>query len=385
MKRRTFITRLTGSAVGCGIGHQYLRHHLGDTAAAQDAIDFVLPDQAIDLVPVPALFYECLEGKQIICRLCPRECCVADQERGYCGVRENQGGKYFTLVHSRLCAVHVDPIEKKPLYHFLPGTTALSLATAGCNMECRFCQNWQISQFRPEQVNATDAPPTSLLRAAREHQVQSIAYTYSEPTVFYEYILDTARLTAPKGIRNVVISNGYISEPPLRQLAPFLAAYKVDLKGFSDQFYRTQCNATCQRVLDTLVLLRRLELWFEIVILIIPTLNDDETTNRLMFKWIVAELGPDIPIHLSRFHPTYKIRNLPRTPVSTLERIYNYAREAGLNYVYLGNTPGHKSESTYCPSCGSCVIERFGYVIGKTKLIAGACESCGFQIPGVWS
>ncbi len=358
---------------------------LGGEAHAQDAIDFVLPEGEKRISLVPALHYEKLEDKRLICRLCPRECRVADQERGYCGVRENRDGDYFTLVHSRVCAVHVDPIEKKPLFHFLPGTTALSLATAGCNMECRFCQNWQISQFRPEQVDSTEATPEGVLRAARHHRAQSIAYTYSEPTVFYEYMLDVARHTSRQGVGNVVISNGYISEAPLLELAPHLAAYKVDLKAFTEKFYREQCSAHLDPVLHTLKVLKRIGLWTEIVVLIIPTLNDDPASNRDMFKWIAGELGPDVPVHLSRFHPTYKIQNIPRTPVSTLERLHAIAQEEGLHYVYLGNVTGHKAESTYCPSCGHRVIERFGYIVNRVDLKQGCCIKCGESIPGIWS
>ena len=370
---------------GCALSGALMPAVRHGGVGAQDAIDFDLPRGDRRLVRVPAHHYDKLAGKKVICRLCPRECRVADQERGYCGVRENIGGEYFTLVHGRIAALNVDPIEKKPFYHVLPGTQALSLATAGCNMECRFCQNWQISQFRPEQVDAISASPEGVLQAAHRRGAHSIAYTYSEPTVFYEYMRDIARIAQPAGIHNLVVSNGYISAAPLQELAPHLSAYKVDLKGFTAAFYREQCSATLEPVLATLKLLRRLKVWTEIVVLIIPTLNDDEASNREMFTYIAAELGPDIPVHLSRFHPTYKIQNLPRTPVATLERLYELARAAGLHFVYLGNVPGHHSESTYCPSCGDRVIERHGYVVGHIDMQAGCCGACGATIPGVWS
>lgn len=377
MQRRTFLAGLAGCAL------------LPDTtprrAGAQDAIDFDLPRGERQIVRVPALHYEKLPGKKVICHLCPRECRVADQERGYCGVRENIDGEYFTLAHGRIAALNVDPIEKKPFFHVLPGTQALSLATAGCNMECRFCQNWQISQFRPEQVDSHPAPPESIFQAARRRGARSVAYTYSEPTIFYEYMLEIARTAQPRGLHNLVVSNGYINAAPLEELAPHLSAYKVDLKAFTASFYREQCSAELEPVLATLRLLKRLALWTEIVILIIPTLNDDTASNREMFTYIATELGPDIPVHLSRFHPTYKIQNLPRTPVATLERLYELARAAGLNFVYLGNVPGHRAESTYCPNCGHCVIERHGYVVGRIDLAAGRCGACDTPIPGVWS
>ncbi len=353
--------------------------------SAQDAIDFALPQGEKRVSHHPALHYEKIDGKKVVCRLCPRECRVADRERGYCGVRENVGGEYYTLVYGRVCAAHVDPIEKKPFFHFLPGTDALSIATAGCNMECRFCQNWEISQFRPEQVPSVDATPEGLLAAAKQYRVPTIAYTYNEPTIFYEFMLDTARYTSARGIHNVVVSNGYIKEEPLRRLAEHLSAYKVDLKAFTASFYKRQCNAELDPVLLTLKNLRSLGLWTEIVVLIIPTLNDDDASNREMFKWIHGELGPAVPVHLTRFHPTYKITNLPRTPISTLERLHEIAKQEGLEFVYIGNAPGHRWESTYCPQCGKKLIERYGYVVTSNHIRNGRCPECGRTIPGVWS
>ncbi len=383
MHRRDFLTRLAAGAAGAaGCG---LLHGLTGRAGAQDAADFGVPGGERVVSPAPALFYDRVGDGRIVCRLCPRECRVADQERGYCGVRENRGGEYFTLVHNRICSANVDPIEKKPFFHFLPGAQALSIATAGCNMECRFCQNWQISQFRPEQVPSSEATPEGLLRAARSSGAQAIAYTYTEPTIFYEFMLAVARCTAPQGIRNVVVSNGYIAEAPLRELAPHLAAYKVDLKAFTDTFYGEQCSGRLEPVLQTLRVLKSIGLWTEIVVLIIPTLNDDDDSNRAMFAWIAAELGPHVPVHLSRFHPTYKIQNLPPTPVETLERLHGLARAAGLHFVYLGNLPGHVAESTYCPGCGRRVVERYGYTIARIDLRNGCCAKCGRPIPGVWS
>ncbi len=378
------MTRLAAGTAGAA-GCAWLGDCAGRPAGAQDAVDFALPEGEKRVSPAPALHYDPIDNLRVICRLCPRECRVADQERGYCGVRENRGGQYVTLVHNRVCTANVDPIEKKPFFHFLPGAQALSVATAGCNMECRFCQNWQISQFRPEQVPSIEATPEGLLRFARQKDAAAIAYTYTEPTVYYELMLAVARHTAPQGIRNVVVSNGYINEAPLRELAPHLAAYKVDLKAFTEGFYRDQCSGRLEPVLRTLKVLKALGLWTEIVVLVIPTLNDDDLSNRAMFDWIVAELGPEIPVHLSRFHPTYKIQNLPRTPIATLERLHALAGKAGLEFVYLGNLPGHAAESTYCPGCGRRVVERFGYVVGRIDLRDGRCSGCGRIIPGVWS
>ncbi|MBM3318365.1 MAG: AmmeMemoRadiSam system radical SAM enzyme [Candidatus Eisenbacteria bacterium] len=377
--------RLLGMLAGCACGTSLAPRLLGGALRAQDAIDFAMPGGEPAVGLAPARFGEPLPGGEILCRLCPRECRIADMARGYCGVRENRRGEFFTLVHGRVCSLHADPIEKKPFFHFLPGTDALSLATPGCNLACRFCQNWQISQFRPEQVPTRAASPEALLRAARDQGAPTLAYTYSEPTIFYEYMRDIAAYTAPRGIRNVVVSNGYIQERPLRELAPHLSAYKVDLKAFTEEFYARQCNAELAPVLATLETLKSIGLWMEIVVLVIPTLNDDEASNQAMFRWIRATLGPEVPLHLTRFHPTYKILNLPRTPVPTLERLHALARAEGLHYVYIGNAPGHPTESTYCPGCGARVIERYGYVIGAIALDAGRCRGCGHPIPGVWS
>jgi pyruvate formate lyase activating enzyme len=381
VERRRFLGTLAGCALGSGVATRLL----GGTLRAQDAIDFELSGDEAGLGVAPAQYAEALPGGRILCRLCPRECRVADQERGYCGVRENRGGAYVTLVHGRVCSLHVDPIEKKPLFHVLPGSQALSLSTAGCNMECRFCQNWQISQFRPEQVPSQPMPVAALDQAARNNHVPVIAYTYSEPTIFYEYMREIATYTAARGIRNVVISNGYIQERPLRDLAPHLAAYKVDLKAFTEDFYARQCSATLSPVLATLRTLKAIGLWTEIVVLVIPTLNDDPTSNRAMFRWIATELGPDVPLHLTRFHPTYKILNLVATPVATLEQLHALAKAEGLHHVYLGNVPGHAAESTYCPRCGARVVERYGFVIGSITLRDGHCAQCGEKIAGVWS
>jgi pyruvate formate lyase activating enzyme len=381
MDRRQFCLTLGRGVAGGAL----LPQLLGGSASAQDVVDFALPQGEKRLGIAPALHYEKIGERKVICRLCPRECRVADAERGFCGTRENRGGEYFTLVHQRLCSLHVDPIEKKPLFHVLPGAQALSLATAGCNMECRFCQNWEISQSRPEQVDSVEATPAMLLEAARRQGARAIAYTYTEPTIFYEYMLEIARHTQAQGIANVVISNGYIQEAPLRELAPHLTAYKVDLKAFTEEFYRDQCSATLAPVLAALATLKEIGLWMEIVVLIIPTLNDDETANRAMFAWIERTLGPDVPVHLTRFHPTYKIRNLPSTPVATLERLHALAAQAGLHYVYLGNVPGHMCESTYCPVCRERVIERHGYLVAAVRLKDGRCPKCAAPIPGVWS
>jgi pyruvate formate lyase activating enzyme len=324
------------------------------------------------------------ENNFVKCRLCPHQCAVSDGQRGLCEVRENQGGKYKTLIYGRPVAMHVDPIEKKPLYHFLPATKAFSIATAGCNIECKFCQNWQISQARPEDLDSQYMPPDKIVIQAKETGSSTIAYTYTEPIIFYEYMYDTAKLGKSKGLHNVMISNGFINEKPLRELCRELSAVKIDLKAFTEKFYRETCSGELKPVLQTLKILKEIGIWFEIVVLIVPTLNDSEKENRDMCQWIIRNLGPDVPIHYSRFHPTYKIQNLPRTPVATIERCHDIAREEGIKFVYLGNVWNHKYENTFCPKCNKLLIRRQGYFTKVLSLKDGKCDKCGETIPGFW-
>ncbi len=332
-----------------------------------------------------ALFWETLPDNKVRCVLCPRECEVADVERGYCGVRENQGGRYQTLVYGAVCSANVDPIEKKPLYHYLPGTTAFSIATAGCNIECKFCQNWQISQYRPEQVESTIVTPERLVATCRSRGSPTFAYTYSEPVVFYEYMHDVAALGRKQGIGSVMISNGYIQEKPLRQICRQLTAVKIDFKAFTEKFYAEQCNGRLEPVLATLTTLKDIGIWFELVILIIPTLNDTADEIRRMSEWVVGHLGPDVPVHFTRFHPTYRVTNLSPTPVSTLERCRKIAMDAGVRYVYAGNVPMHPGDNTYCHGCGAELIRRVGFQVASNQIRNGKCPRCGTAIPGVWS
>lgn len=334
---------------------------------------------------VEAKYYKKLENKEIECELCPRKCKVGDRERGYCGCRENQGGIYYTLVHSYACSANVDPIEKKPFFHFLPGTQAFSIATAGCNMNCKFCQNWEISQVRPEQVKNIYLPPEDVAAYAQESGSKSIAYTYSEPTVFYEYMLDTAIAGQRRGIKSVVITAGYINHDPLLELIKNVDAIKVDFKAFTEKYYEEICHAKLKPVMDTLVDLSKSGIWYEIVYLMVPTLNDDMKIIRDMSKWMVTDLGKDVPLHFTRFQPLYLLKNLPPTPVSSLEKAREIAMEEGMNFVYVGNVPGHEGEHTYCPKCKKVVVGRIGFTITQMNLKNGKCKFCGNPIPGVWS
>lgn len=331
-----------------------------------------------------AQYYEKLPHRKIKCKLCPRQCVIDDRERGYCGVRENHGGTYYTLVHSRPCTFHTDPIEKKPFFHFLPGTQAFSLATAGCNVNCQFCQNWQISQTRPEQVRSIYMPPEQVVTRAQRDGCASIAYTYSEPIIFYEYMIDTARAGRAKGVKSVVVTGGYIEVEPLRELCGTVDAIKVDLKAFTEKYYEELVHGELRPVLDAMVVMRSLDVWTEIVYLTIPTLNDSDEEFTALCRWIVTELGPDVPLHFTRFHPDYLLKNLPPTPVSTLERAKAIADAEGLHFAYVGNVPGHPAENTYCPGCRRPVIERSGFFVRGVHLEEGNCRHCGQRIPGVW-
>ncbi len=332
-----------------------------------------------------ARFFRTLPRKMIQCTLCPHQCVVLPGRRGTCRVRENRNGQYFTLVYGRACALHVDPVEKKPFFHYKPGTLAYSIATTGCNFDCRYCQNWAISQARPETVKAVHAPPSTVVREAAKYGCKSIAFTYTEPVVFYEYMYDTAAEGRKASIPGIMISNGFIMPEPMKRLCTVLDAVKIDFKGFSEKFYRDVCEGELKPVLDTMKLIHGEGKWLEIVVLVIPTLNDREENIRAMSKWIAKELSPHVPVHFSRFRPTYKLRNLPPTPVRTLERCRDIAMRAGLAYVYIGNVPGHAGEQTYCHRCGKKIVGRVGFSVTEMHIENGKCAFCGERIPGIWS
>jgi pyruvate formate lyase activating enzyme len=338
-----------------------------------------------NLSQIEASYYKKLEDREIECDLCPRYCKLGDKERGYCGVRENINGTYYTLVYGKACSVHIDPVEKKPFFHFLPSSRTLSLASAGCNVNCKFCQNWEISQVRPEQIRNIDLPPSLAVSTAEKNRCPIIAYTYSEPVVFYEYMYDTSVEARKKNIRNVVVTGGHINPEPLQDLTKVVDAVKVDLKSFSEQFYLDYVRGELQPVLEAIKIIADSPVWLELVYLVIPTLNDSPDEIRNLSRWIMREIGPKIPIHFSRFHPMYLLKNLPPTPISILERTRKIALEEGLEYVYIGNVPGHEAEDTYCPKCTKPILQRTGYLVQKIDILTGKCQFCHHPIPGVWS
>jgi pyruvate formate lyase activating enzyme len=330
-------------------------------------------------------YFTPLEAGDIQCELCPHRCRVSKGKRGLCRVRENRDGKYYSLVYGNPCAVHLDPIEKKPFFHVLPGTTSFSLATAGCNFQCKFCQNWEISQASPEDVYSYDVPPELIVSKAKEIGARSVAHTYVEPSIFYEYMFDIGHLTRREGLLNVTHSNGFINPVPLKNLCKVLDAANIDLKGFTENFYRELCGGELNPVLETLKRLKQEKVHLEITNLMIPTKNDEMSVLKEMCLWIKKDLGADTPIHFSRFYPLYKLKTLPPTPVSTLEKAREVALSAGLEYVYIGNIPGHAGENTFCPKCKKMVIQRTGYMVGEINVKAGKCKYCGKPIPGIWA
>lgn len=318
------------------------------------------------------------------CGLCPFKCFLPEGQRGRCRVRMNSGNKLRTLVYAQPVSVHVDPIEKKPVYHMLPGSSIFSIATVGCNLRCAFCQNWEISQAFPETERGQLYTPEEVVRDAILTGSKAVAYTYSEPTVFYEYVLDTAKLAKKAGLRNVLVSAGYINPLPLKELAQYFDVIKIDLKGFNEKFYRDVVGGHLQFVLNTLLELKKAGVLTEVVNLVVPGLNDNMDEIKKMCEWIYIYLGPDTPLFFSRFTPQYKLTNLPPTPIETLEKARDIAMAQGLRYVYIGNVPGHSGENTYCPNCKNIVVKRYGYEVLELNLKDGRCGFCGWKIPGIW-
>jgi pyruvate formate lyase activating enzyme len=320
----------------------------------------------------------------IKCKLCPQACDIAEGETGDCQTRVNTEGKLYSISYGNPCAVHVDPIEKKPLYHFLPSSTAFSIATAGCNLACLNCQNWSISQVSPLKTRNYDLMPEQVVSDCKSYKCSSIAYTYTDPVAFYEYTYDTARLARAQGVRNVFISAGYINEKPLREICQVLDAANIDLKSFSDEIYEMLNAGTLEPVLKSLKIFHEEGVWLEITNLLVPEWTDDLDMIKKMCDWLYDNGLYDCPLHFSRFQPQYKLTKLPPTPYETLERARAIALESGINYVYIGNVPGTDAENTYCPRCKEIVIERKGFHIGKNNLDHGKCGKCGEEIAGVW-
>ncbi|GAB6093952.1 AmmeMemoRadiSam system radical SAM enzyme [Desulfatiferula olefinivorans] len=332
-----------------------------------------------------AMLYEGIEGGKVRCGLCSHRCTIAEGKRGRCGVRENRGGTLVSLVYGRVVAEHVDPIEKKPLYHFFPGSTAYSIGTVGCNFHCMFCQNSDISQYpqsRGGEIIGEVRTPEQIVDAAERTGCKSIAYTYTEPTVFFEFAHDTAVLAQARGIKNVFVSNGFMSETAARTIAPVLDAINIDLKAFTPSFYKDLCGARLEPVTDTIRRMKDLGVWVEVTTLVIPGLNDGEDELRQIARFI-GGVDKTIPWHVTAFHPTYRLMDRPRTPVATLRRARQIGLEEGLCHVYEGNVADDEGEKTCCPGCGAAVISRVGFGIVRNRLTKGACPSCKTVVAGV--
>jgi len=328
-----------------------------------------------------ASLFEKLENRKVKCHVCAHECTISDGKRGICGVRENRDGTLFTLIYNTVSSEAVDPIEKKPLYHFLPGTLSYSQGTIGCNFRCAHCQNWTISQVTLEQAHIREITPEESVAQALASDCASISWTYNEPTIWHEFTYDSAKLAHEAGLKTVYVTNGYITEDALRDISPYLDAFRVDIKAFRDEFYRKTCRAHLQPVLDSSVVARELGMHIEVINLVIPGKNDDLKEIRDLIEWVHDNLGPRTPVHFTRFYPMYKMKDASPTPVATLERAWQMAKDAGMEYPYVGNVAGHKYENTYCPGCGALLIDRSGFQVARNAITEDKkCPDCGYGI-----
>ncbi|MFC1741028.1 AmmeMemoRadiSam system radical SAM enzyme [Nanoarchaeota archaeon] len=387
LTRRDFIKRAAIATAGIGIAAYAANRLLFNKGShTLRAESHIFPDSA------PAepwkwskeAYHYLKSGKDVNCLLCPHGCRLSPGDRGVCRARVNIDGKLYSLVYGNPCAVHVDPMEKKPLFHFLPATRIFSIATAGCNLRCLNCQNWQISQSRPEDTNNTEMFPEQVVANAIKTGSKSVAYTYSEPSIFYEYMYDTAKLAHEKGLRNVWVTSGHMNPEPLTQLSEYMDAANIDLKGFDNSIYMQLNGARLKPILNTIKLAVEKNIWTELTWLAVPTWTDNLDTIRDGMEWLYKNIGPDYPVHFSRFHPLHKLTSLPSTPVATLEKARKTAMDAGMKYVYIGNVPGNSAQHTHCPRCGKIVIKRRGYSVDMSNFESGACKACGESIKGVW-
>jgi len=398
--RRSFLKKSAMSGVGlglglCGFGSILVGAGKNKTRAVKKSEEEITSskdnrynNQAITSPSPPlreAMYYTKLSHRSVQCKLCFRTCIIPEGERGECRNRENHKGQLYSIVYARPSAIQIDPIEKEPQYHMLPGTLILCLGTAGCNFRCRACQNWHLSQRSLEEMGYYfTMSPEGAINEAIKHGIPTISFTYNEPTSFYEYVYDIAEIAKTKGLNILWHSNGALNPEPLRELLKVTDAVTIDLKGFTENFYRNYSSAELKPVLQTLKIIKEKGKWLEIVNLMIPTFNDNPDDIRKMCEWIKKNLGSDVPLHFSRFFPAYRIKGLPPTPVETLEKAYAIAKEVGIDYITIGNVPGHRYNSTFCPKCEKTIIRRTHFQVMENNLKNGKCSSCGHPIPGIW-
>lgn len=335
-------------------------------------------------MPKEALYYEKLRDKIVQCHLCPKKCVIKPDKFGNCNARKNIKGKLYSLVYGNLCSIAIDPIEKKPLFHFMPNQQVFSIGTTGCNLHCKFCQNWTTSQIKPN-TKTKKSTPKQVVKEAIDSGCGIIAYTYNEPIIFYEFVLETAKLAKKKGIKNVIVCNGFINEEPLKELLPYLDAANIDIKSFEDKFYREICDAWLEPILNTIKTIHKSNTFLEITNLIIPKLNDDTKKIDEMCKWIYSNLGNNVPLHFSAFYSCYKMTDIPLTPAETLLKAKKIAEKNKINYVYIGNLRLEDQSNTYCPKCKKLLIERAQFNISQNNISNGKCKFCNYAIKGVWS
>ena len=326
-----------------------------------------------------ARWWKSIGDKKIECTLCPRNCKLKDGQNGFCFVRQNISGVLQSLAYSSPIAVHTDPIEKKPLYHFLPGSEIFSLGTVGCNLGCKFCQNWDISKARIDQKSVRHFTPEDIVKAALNYDCKGIAFTYNEPTIFGEYVIDISKLAHKSGLKTVMVTNGYITKEAIKDIYPFIDAANIDLKAFTEEFYSKYCQAHLQPILDAIIEIKKMGTWIELTTLVIPDLNDSSEEIKSLIDWVLNNLGSDVPLHFSAFHPSYKMIYIKRTPKSTLDRARKLALDAGIHYVYEGNVMTNVEGNTYCPECGRLLIERQWFTVVHNSLVDGKCV-CGATI-----
>ncbi len=332
-----------------------------------------------------AMFYNRLDNNTVQCGICFRRCILKEGQRSFCRNKENIGGRLYNLIHSRPSSIQIDPIEKEPALHMLPGTKILCFGTAGCNFRCIFCHNWQLSQRAIEDMRSYDVSPEEAVNKAIEEGIPTLSFTYNDPISFYEYVYDIAKLAKEKNLKILWHSNGTLNPEPLRELLKYTDAVTLDLKAFTEELYKKNSSAKLEPVLKALKIIKESGTWLEIVNLHIPTLNDNPRDVKKMCLWIKENLGKDTPLHFSRFYPAYQLKMLPLTPLETLDQAHKIAKDAGLEYVTIGNVPGHKYNSTFCPECGKRLIHRIHFMVFSNNVKNGRCKFCEYQIPGIWS